>query len=280
MNSKTETSKKTCAITGCSSGIGLATAIELAKQGYQILMIVRNNEKSEKAFQRIKQESGSENIIQFFTDLSSIKSIKKTAEEIKKRISIIDILINNAGVFTKKYQKTEDGIELTIAVNYLATFTLTNFLLPIIDKESGKIINLSSELYKKGKINPDKLFEVDKFNGNAIYANSKLMVNYFTYELAKRLENEGISVNCVHPGVVGTDIFREYAKWFNFILNLFITKPEIGAKSVLNLVLNHKLDNVSGKYFNKTKEDSAFSYNSELSKKIWEQSVKVSAINN
>jgi len=280
MNPKTEISKKTCAITGCSSGIGLATAIELAKQGYQILMIVRNNEKSEQAFQQIKQEGGQQNVIQFFTDLSSIKSIKKTAEEIKKRISKIDILINNAGVFTKKYQETEDGIELTIAVNYLATFILTNLLLPVINKQSGKIINLSSELYKKGKINPENLFKVDKFNGDAVYAASKLMVNYFTFELANRLEKGKISVNCVHPGVVGTEIFREYPKWFNFILNLFLTKPETGAKPILNLALNPKLDKVSGKYFNKTKENSAFKYNSELSRKIWEKSVKVSAIKN
>ena len=167
-----------------------------------------------------------------------------------------------------------------LAVNYLGTFVFTNLMLPVINKKSGRIINVSSELFKRGKINTDSIFEIENFNGQQVYANSKLLVNYFTYELSRKLEKENIAVNCVHPGVIGTNIFREFPKWFNSVLNLFIAKPKDGAKPIINLATLPEIEKVNGMYFNKFKPDTSYRYNSQISKTIWEKSTEFTALNN
>jgi NAD(P)-dependent dehydrogenase (short-subunit alcohol dehydrogenase family) len=268
---------RTCAITGASGGIGKATAIELAKQGYDVIMIVRNGDKSRKALEEIKTKSGSENISIFYADLASFNSIRDVASAIKKQYATIDILINNAGLFTKKHNTSADGFELTLAVNYLAPFLLTNLLLPNINKNDGRIINLSSEIYKRGTIDKNNLSGFEKYNAEKVYADSKMLINYFTQELARRLADENIVVNCVHPGVVGTDVFREYPKWFNTILNLFISKPEDGAKPVIQLATIPKTEKISGKYFKKMKETpmAEVMNDTDLSNLIWKKSLQL-----
>jgi len=263
---------KICIITGCNSGIGKITAIELAKIGHEIIMLVRDSEKSRIACEEIKKESKSDLVKLFFVDLSSINSIKHVATLIKKEYSKIDVLINNAGVFKRRYDESENGFEMTIAVNYLAVFTLTNMLLPLIKKaNNSRIINLSSELYKRGKVNLDNKFADQKFNGSKAYANSKLLVIYFTKELADRLKNTNITVNSVHPGVIGTDVFREYPKWFNKFMNLLISKPSEGAKPPIYLAISEEVKDVSGKYFVKIEqqETDEVANNKDLSKRIW-----------
>lgn len=270
-------SNRTCAITGANGGIGKATAIEMAKQGYEVILIVRDTDKSRKAFEEIKTKSGSDSISMFYADLASFISIRNAANEIKKQYSTIDILINNAGLITKKQTISVDGFELTLAVNYLAPFLLTNLLLPNINKKGGRIINLSSEIYKRGTIDENKLSNFEKYNAEKVYADSKMLINYFTNELAKRLADENIVVNCVHPGVVGTDVFREYPKWFNNILNLFISKPSDGAKPVVELATIPEPEKISGKYFMKMKETPMIEVlnDKNLSQLIWEKSMQL-----
>ena len=141
--------------------------------------------------EEIKNKSGSESVRLHFIDLSSLASIKKTANELKRTIPKIDLLINNAGLIKRKEEKSTDGFEMTIAVNYMAPFYLTNLLLPLIEKaEHARIINLSSELYKNGKIYLDNSFSNKKFDGNKAYADSKLLVIYFSRYLAKKVLNQ------------------------------------------------------------------------------------------
>jgi NAD(P)-dependent dehydrogenase (short-subunit alcohol dehydrogenase family) len=265
---------KICVITGCNSGIGKYTAIELARSGYEIIMLVRDSEKSRNAFEEIKKESGSALVQLFYIDLASLASIRQTAEELKNKISKIDVLINNAGIFKRKEAKSQDAFEMTIAVNYLAPFYLTNLLLPMLEKaRNARIINLSSELYKGGQVYLDNQFSRTKFDGNKAYADSKLLVIYFTKVLAKRLSEKNVTVNALHPGVIGTDVFREYPTWFSKLLNLFITSPEKGAKPSVYVATSDELEGVSGKYFNKTKlkETEAVANDVALADKIWEK---------
>lgn len=120
-------------------------------------------------------------------------------------------------------------------------------------------------------MNLDNDFAIEKFDGNKAYANSKLLVVYFTRELSKRLESKNITVNCVHPGVVGTDVFREYPKWFAKFMNLMISKPTEGAKPTVYLASSEDLDDTTGKYFykSKPKEIDKIANDSELIEKIW-----------
>ena len=271
---------KICVITGSNTGIGKVTAIELAKKGYEIIMLVRDSEKSRIAFDEIKNESEG-NVILKYVDLASLASIKKVAEEIKSDYERIDILINNAGLFKRKFEKSADAFEITLAVNYFATFALTLFMIPLLKKSrQGRIINLTSELYKRGTVNLENDFALEKFDGNKAYANSKLLVVYFTKELSKRLASENITVNCVHPGVVGTDVFREYPKWFAKLMNLLISKPSEGAKPSVYLASAEELESITGKYFNKSKqkETDKIANDSDLSKKIWTKTEELTGI--
>lgn len=263
---------KICVITGCNTGIGKATAMALAAQGFEIIMLVRKSEKSKLAFEEIKAASTSGKVHLYFVELSSLASIKKTAEKIIADFPKIDILINNAGVFKRKEEKSADGFEITFAVNYLATYSLAQLLLPLLKKsKSARIVNLSSELYKKGKVNPEQLIATGKYNGDQAYADSKLLVIYFTMELAKRLQESGITVNAVHPGVVGTDAFREYPAWFNGLMKLFLAKPDAGAEPSVYLATSPKLNGVTGQYFKKTKAVNLpdISQNRKLLETVW-----------
>ncbi|MCB0282637.1 MAG: SDR family oxidoreductase [Calditrichaeota bacterium] len=265
---------KACLITGCSGGIGKQAAIQLAKMNYNIIMLVRDSNKSRIAFDDIKSQSGNHNIKMFYADLASPESVANVSEKIKSEYAQIDILINNAGILKRKYESTADGYEMTLAVNYLAPFLLTKLLLPIVEKSpNGRIINLTSELYKKGTAIIEKSPSDNKFNGNKAYANSKMLVVLFTKELARRLENKNVTVNCVHPGVVATDSFREYPKLFSSFINLLISKPEVGAEPVVYLATSPDLQNISGKYFNKSKTAPTVSTanDEKIAEKIWQE---------
>lgn len=263
---------KIALITGCNSGIGKVTAIELAKKDYEILMLVRESEKSQKAFEEIKQASKSNSVKLYFVDLSSLESINKVAMKVRNDYDTIDLLINNAGIFKRGFEKSVDGFELTLAVNYFATFAVTTLLLPLLKQSAqARIINLSSAIYGQSKIKNIKKFSEMGIGGNQAYAISKLLVIYFTKLLSKQLETNNIMVNCLHPGVVGTDVFREYPKWFNSILNRFITNPSEGAKPTIFLATDDELIGVTGKYFDKMKltETNELANNMELAQWVW-----------
>lgn len=269
---------KVCLITGCNTGIGKETAIGLAQNGYKVLMLVRDTKKSEVAFKDIKTISKNDSVEMFFADLSLQSSIRTTAKEIITKHKVIDVLINNAGLMKREEEITKDGIESTVAVNYFATFLLTNLMLPVIEKsKNGRIINVSSELYKNGKIDIGNFTSSTKFNGSKAYASSKLMVAFFTKELSKRLNDKKITVNCVHPGVIGSDVFREYPKIVNKLLNLFISNTKEGAKPSIYLATSKEVEGITGKYFYKTKEKPFIKTldDNDLSKKIWEESLKI-----
>ena len=265
---------KICLITGCNTGIGKQTAIQLAKMGHTIIMLVRDSEKSRTAFEEIKSQSNNQNIEMFYVDLSSPDSITSVVEKVKGEYSKIDILINNAGVLKRNLQIGYKGFEMTMLVNYFAPFLLTKLLLPLIEKSNhGRIINLSSELYKKGEASISKPSSTQKFNGNKVYADSKLLIVLFTKELAKRLNDKNITANSIHPGVVGTDAFREYPKWLNTLLNLFISKPEAGAEPIVYLATSEEVANITGEYFSKTQLSKTIDIvnDEKIAEQIWKE---------
>lgn len=265
---------KTCVITGCNSGIGKFTAIELAKRGYEIIMLVRDSEKSRTAYTEIKEASGSESVQMVYTDLARLDSIKTAAEELKRDLAKIDLLINNAGVFKRKEEQSPDGFELTIAVNYIAPFYLTQLLLPLVEAaEESRIINVSSELYKNGTLYLDNRFSSTTFDGYKAYADSKLLLVYFTQSLAQRLADTHVTVNALHPGVIGTDVFREYPNWVSKLLGLFIPSPQKGAEPSVYLATSAEVSGVSGQYFYKTerKETASVANDEKLAERIWQK---------
>jgi NAD(P)-dependent dehydrogenase (short-subunit alcohol dehydrogenase family) len=233
-------------ITGASAGIGKATAIEMAKLGYSVVMLVRDSDKSRQAAEEIRARSGSSDVAIVYVDMSSRDSIVRAAAELKRSIEGIDVLINNAGVFKRKHELSPDGIEMTLAVNFVGPFLLTELLLPLMEGRDGaRIVNISSENYRNGKLAMGDPAGESKYNGSKAYAASKLMVVMFTRELARRLEGTGITANSLHPGVVNSEAFREYPGWFTAMLGPFLSKPEQGAHAVVHVATAPELADVS-----------------------------------
>lgn len=272
--------RKTCVITGCNTGIGRETATAMVRMGYDLVMLVRESEKSRNAFEYLKKEAGENNVLMYYVDLSSQKSIRSVAKRMLTEIECIDILINNAGILKRTHYMTKDDIEITMAVNFLAPFLLTKLLLPLIKKsDSGRIVNVSSELYKKGSFAIEGPASNVKFNGNTAYANSKLMLMLISVEFSKRLQKEAITVNCLHPGVAGTEAFREYPNWFNFIVNKLIPKPSTAAESVVYLATENDLVKTTGSYFYKKmpKEPNLMVLDEKLQIKAWEYAERLTS---
>jgi len=197
---------KTVLITGGNSGIGKATAIGLARAGYNVVIGGRNREKGLAAAEEIKKVSGHPNVEFLEIDLSSLKSVRKAAEEFKQAHTHLDVLINNAGVFLRKREETEDGLEKTFQTNYLSHFLLTHLLLPTLKASApSRIINVASK-HSGIKINFDDLQTTKNYSYLKAVGPTKLGLIMFTKELAKQLEGTGITVNCLHPGLAQTNI--------------------------------------------------------------------------
>lgn len=273
--------KKTVIITGANTGIGKATALGLAGKGYHVIMACRSKEKGEKAQSEIIAKTQNTTVDLLLLDLSSQDSIREFVKKVNSTYPTIEILINNAGVSIREPKQTEQGIEWTFAVNHLGPFLLTNLLLNTLKKSSpSRIITVASSVERQAKLNLRDVNLKYTWNGYLAYANSKLCNIYFTYELSKRLMGTHVTANCLGPGLVNSDFFRNYAKlpWpFKIIKKLIGKTPEEGAETSLFLALSPEVEGVSGKYFEncREKKSSSASYNPEIAAALWDISMEL-----
>lgn len=272
--------ERICLITGADSGIGKATAKLLAQLDITLLLISRNHVRGERAVKEIGADCNAD-LFLFMADLSSQESIRNLVKKIKEKFKKIDVLINNAGARFSDRHLTIDGIEATFAVNYLSRFLLTNLLLDLLkESEQGRIINISGEYHRKGKIHFDDLNLKENYSAFTASAQSKLADILFTYSLAEKLKNTSITANCMHPGSVATNIIYSDPdagagiKSLYAVSSLFLSKPEKGAETVIYLATSQNVSSITGKYFinKKAVESSPLSYNKELGSKLWEAS--------
>lgn len=273
---------KTIIITGSNSGIGKEAAQNLANSGHRILMLSRGGEKSEQVHKEIISQTGNENIFLIPVDLSDPLSIRSAVEKIKNEYQVIDVLVNNAGVYKVKRDETANGVEMSLAVNFLAPFMLSQMLLENLEASgNGRIVNVVSELYKSGKIDFENLMLKTGYKVGEAYSNAKLAAVLFTVELAKRTRKTGVIVNALHPGVLATNAFRDYPNFVVKFMNLFLEKPCKGGERIAYLATSDEVSRTSGKYFYKTEEreiripDQA----SGTTEKLWQIAEKLTGIN-
>lgn len=267
----TEMQGKVCLVTGANSGIGKVTALDLARRGAHVIMVSRNRDKGEAAQAEIKQQSGNEQVDLLIADMSSLASVRQLAQEVKDRYPQLHILINNAGGMYTKRQESVDGIESSFATNYVGPFLLTTLLLDLLKASApARIINVSSMAHKMGRINLDDLQSEKSYAAMRVYGSAKLALILFTNELARRLAGSGVTVNALHPGVVGTSFFGDGL--LGKISKLFLLTPEKGAQTSLYLATSPDVANVSGKYFDKSKAtpSSKESYDEQAGQKLWQ----------
>lgn len=273
---------KTVLITGGNNGIGKATAIGLAKKGFEVIIACRNEEKGKKAVSEIKKTSKNENIDLLICDLASLKSVEKCVADFKSKYNKLDVLVNNAGLIVGDYKTTVEGFEYQFGVNHLGHFYLTNLLLPmILEREAARIVNVSSGIHYQGKLDFNSLRTApEKYGSMEYYAQSKLANILFTKSLAKRYPK--IITNSLHPGVVGTGFGSGDVAWYFkgvwSLMKPFLMNPEKGAATSIYLASSDKVQ-VSGKYFDKQKEKSSskLSNDTTLAEQLWEYSEKAIA---
>jgi NAD(P)-dependent dehydrogenase (short-subunit alcohol dehydrogenase family) len=240
---------KTCMITGATSGIGRASAIELGRMGAKLILVGRNPKLGQELVREI-QGAGNPDSELMFADLESQAQIRKLAADFLATKRPLHVLMNNAGVFNMKRRITSDGLEQVFAVNHLAYFMLTLLLLDRIkESASARIINVSSDLHQRATIKFDDLGGERSYGGMSSYGQSKLANILFTYELARRLAGTGVTVNCVHPGAVATNLARDNGlttvAWN--LASTFMKSPEKGARTQVFLASSPEVEGVTGK---------------------------------
>ena len=272
---------KICIITGATSGIGRETALELARQQAILVLPVRNISKGEEFKDEIIQKTDNANIDIMECDLASFDSIRKFAKAFLIKYQELHILINNAGVWELKAQKSADGIELTFAVNYLAPFLLTNLLLDLMKRSAPvRIINVSSEAHRIGTINFTNLEGERRWNSLRAYSQSKLANILFSRTLSKMLDGDKITVNSLHPGMVATKLFQKFPKILVDIASLIMISPENGAQTAIYLATSAEVLKITGKYFIKKriKKPAPKAANNQAAEKLWEISLELTGL--
>lgn len=264
---------KVCLLTGANSGIGFETAKALAKMGAHVVMVCRNEAKARVAQQEIINASKNPDVDLLIADMSSLDSVRELAQAVKKNYQHLDVLINNAGVMLSKRQLTVDGYEMQYAVHHLGPFLLTHLLLDLLKasvSSSARIINVSSKLHSMANIEFDNLQAERKFGLLKTYGMSKLAQLLFTYSLAERLKGSGVTVNALHPGVIGSNLGNTPG-----FIKVFMKSPARGAETSVFLASSPTVESVSGKYFSNCKpvHSSKASYNVEVAEKLWQLSV-------
>ena len=276
--------KQICLITGATAGIGKAAATALAAQGLEMILSGRNPAKLQETVDQIRAQTGNESVHCLVADFSNLQQVRQLAGQFKEQFPRLDILINNAGAYFNRRHRTIHGVEKTFLVNHLAPFLLTNLLLDRLQASaSARIINVSSNAHKSGQLDLDDLNFDQFYFGFWAYGRSKLANIMFTYELERRLKNGHVTVNALHPGRVGTDIFKTDFSIFGYPLKWFIERisltPEQGADNTIYLATSPEVEGVTGKYFVRREAVPSIpaSYDEDIARRLWELSEEITS---
>jgi len=276
---------KVCIVTGATSGIGWVTAYRLSQRGATVILLGRDVNRGLAAVDRIRSECMNGNSEFIHVDLAAQQEIWRFVEEFKERYDRLDILVNNAGTTLLTRRMSVDGYEMTFAVNHLSHFLLTSLLIDVLKTSApSRVINVSSGSHRRARINFDDLHSESGYRIMRAYGQSKLANVLFTYELARRLEGTGVTVNALHPGFVLTHLGRDNGWLIHRIIRLAMRvkgiSPEEGAQTIIYLAASPEVEKVTGKYFHKMKpvETSPQSYDLDTALRLWEISEKLTGL--
>lgn len=234
--------QKLAVITGADGGMGVEITRAVASAGFKVVMLCRNPLLAEKKRQLLVRETGNEALEILPVDLASLASVASLADELLLRGEAVSLLMNNAGTMETNRFITEDGLERTVSVNYVAPYLLTRKLLPLMG-EGSRIVNMVSCTYAIGRLSFPDFFQQGRkgaFWRIPVYSNTKLALTLFTLSLAGKVKERGIIVNAADPGIVSTNIITMHL-WFDPLTDLFfrpfIRSPRKGAATAIHLLL-------------------------------------------
>ena len=273
-------SERIIMVTGATAGIGLATARGIAQQGATVIIVGRSLERSRAAVEQIKEQTGNPHVDFLLADLSLQSDIRRLAEQFQERYARLHVLVNNAGGLFLNGQVSLDGIEMTLALNHLGYYLLTRSLYNLLKASApARIVNVASVAHLGARIDFPNL----QFSGWKGYKRSKLANILFTYELARRAEGTGVTVNALSPGLVASNFGMNNRGLFPLIkpvVDLFSVSNERGAETSIHLACSPDVEGVTGKYFTRRRprRSSAASYDRTAAAQLWEISARMTGL--
>lgn len=282
LNNLPDMNGKICLVTGATDGIGKETARVLLQLGATVVAVGRSPQKIEQTAQELKQKSGSTRLEFLQADFADQEQIRQLAAQFQAKYEQLDVLINNAATVTISRQETEDGLEMMFAVNHLGYFLLTMLLLETLKASApSRIVNVASDAHEGIDLNFADLQSEHDFSGLKVYGRSKLANIYFTYELARRLEGSGVTVNVLHPGFIATNLGANNVPviggLIKKIVNLSAKDVSKGAETIIYLATSPEVEGVNGKYFVdcQPKSSSPVSYDETAAQQLWSVSAEM-----
>ena len=266
---------KTMLVTGATDGIGQETAAELARRGAKVLVHGRNEKKANAAVKSLEKAVPGATFVPVWGDFSTFAGVRALAAQVKQAAPVLDVLVNNAGVYCQERTLTADGVETTTHVNHLAPFLLTHLLLDALKAApQGRIVNVASVAHSRGEVDVDDLSFEKGFSGYGAYAASKLMNVYFTHELARRLEGTKVTAYALHPGVIGTKLLRA---GFGGMAGGSLQE---GARTSVYCATEPSLATVTGRYYSDGREARAASHadDPKLERALYEKSAQLTGV--
>jgi len=274
-------------VTGANSGVGRSAAELLAAAGASVIMVCRSEERGRAALEAAWNKSSDSRVRLEVADLSSLSSVRELASRLRDRAGPIDVLVNNAGLYKARREMTEDGFEMTMAVNHLGHFVLTHQLLEQLAEAGGRVISVSSDGHRSGDLRRARLEDIltgrVPFKGLQAYADSKLANVLFAFELSRRLSQPGVTSVALHPGVLATRIWNQNLDPLSLMMRLFkpfMKRPLTGGRAVCRLAVECSADAVDGRYFHVEKESTAAdqAYDQELAEELWNVSARLTGV--
>ena len=276
-------SGKTCLITGPTQGIGKAATLAIAKLGANLVLVVRDGQRGRDLADELRA-AGNPNVELIIADLSSQAEVRRAAAEFLARHDRLHLLINNAGAIFMDRKESVDGLEMTLALNHLGYFLLTNLLLDVLKKSApARVVHVASRAHVRGTIRFDDLQSKQSYGGWSAYSQSKLANILFSAELSRRLSGTGVTSNCLHPGVVSTGFGKNNRGLMSFLIKLyssFARTPEKGAETTIFLATSPAVEGISGQYFSDCKavEPSPEARDPEVAKRLWQVSAQLTGV--
>ena len=273
---------KTVIITGATSGIGEVAAVRLAEKGARIVFTARDQARAGDTMAALRKAGPNADHALHMADLSRLSEMKRVGARLAQEPQI-DVLINNAGALFNKRRETEDGLEMTFALNHMAYFVITNLLLPKL-KSGGRIVSVASNAHRGARLDFDDLQTRRGYVGFPVYSKSKLCNILFNRELARRIAGSGVTANCLHPGFVATRFGDDSGGLMRTVLKVAkpigAISPEEGAKTIIYLASSPNVNNVSGEYFYECKPatPTAEARNDQDAKRLWEISQQIAGL--
>src|ERR687897_1137475 len=266
----TDAVEATILVTGATDGLGRRVAQVLAAKGAAVLLHGRSPERLEATLEELRSQPGSEKANSYLADLSSLAAVRDLVERIYSEHDRLDVLVNNAGIIARERKESEDGYELTFAVNYLSHFLLTSLLLPLLkDSAPARVVNVASA--GQSPIDFSNLMLEQGYDAMRAYSQSKLAQVIFTFELAERLRGTGVTVNALHPATLMD------TKMVHQTFGHASSTVQEGTEAVVRLAASPELEGVTGRYFDGTREARADrqAYDVGARKSLWDLSEKL-----